>query len=60
MIKDALANKLHPTLRALEEALWEEVRTIGGRAKGVLLDDPRLDTPSSKRFRENLKSISYS
>jgi len=34
MIKDALANKLHPTLRSLEDALWEEVRAIGARAGG--------------------------
>ena len=34
MLKDALANKLYPTLRSLEDALCEEACSIGKRLEG--------------------------
>ena len=33
-VKDAIANKLYPTLRSLEDALYEEVDSVSKEAGG--------------------------
>jgi len=53
MVKDAVANKLYPSLRSLEDSIWEEVSSIRDRAKGFSSMIPewmRLQVNSSDKI----------